>query len=39
MADYSASPSVRRKIDETIDLILGLEKAEDVSVIGRLLTA
>jgi 2-methylcitrate dehydratase PrpD len=39
MANYSASPLERGTIDETIELVLGLEKTEDVSVVAKLLTA
>ena len=39
MANYSASPLDRAKIDATIEAIFGLEKAEDASIIARLLTA
>jgi 2-methylcitrate dehydratase PrpD len=39
MANYSARPLDRAKIDETVEAIFGLEKAEDVSIVARLLTA
>lgn len=39
MANYSANPLDRGKVDATIEAILGLEKAEDVSIVARLLTA
>ena len=39
MANYSANPLDRAKVDATIEAILGLEKAEDVSIVARLLTA
>jgi 2-methylcitrate dehydratase PrpD len=39
MAKYSARPLSRAKIEETVEAIFGLEKAEDVSIVARLLTA
>jgi 2-methylcitrate dehydratase len=39
MAEYSAKPLGRAKIDDAIEFLLGLEKIRDVSAIAQLLAA